>query len=359
MYILNQKSIENVLVSRNGDTLIIEIMCSAKDKVDIYMGAYPNYEKIKEKIISSIGNKFKLDLPAKKGPYYFYYSINNKKSYIFSERVIPLEGAINIRDMGGYSTKDGRYVKWGKLYRGDQLSNLTTCDLDILSRIGIKSIIDYRSTLEMKKSPNKKIKTVENVINCNPNHEFSEVAAQAVDLNDENRRLIKELEENKIPDMYINGEGKKVIESYQGFVSEPNSQQAYTKVLNTIKDYSNAPILHHCRGGKDRTGFGAMLMLMLLGVEEEMVIYDYILTGELRKDRNEFKLSQYKKLTSNSQYLAYLMSLIETRDTFILASIEKIKLMYGNVENYAKECLGISSKDIAQMKKDYLEEVID
>lgn len=61
-----------------------------------------------------------------------------------AKREVKLQGAINIRDVGGYATKDGRHVKWGKIYRSAELNNLTDADLLKLQQLGIARVDDFR-----------------------------------------------------------------------------------------------------------------------------------------------------------------------------------------------------------------------
>ncbi len=117
----------------------------------------------------------------------------------------------------------------------------------------------------------------------------------------------------------------------------------------------SASIVQHCRGGKDRTGFGAMLLLGALGVKKEYLVFDYMLTHTNRIERNKKKMECYKKITKDVDVLNYLYSLIETRAEFIEASIESIEKQYGTIKNYVVKELGISEEIIKTLKELYLE----
>ena len=62
------------------------------------------------------------------------FSENLREDY----RKLPFTGAHNFRDLGGYKTEDGRTVKWGKIYRSDNLHSLTDEDLIYMKRLNIK-----------------------------------------------------------------------------------------------------------------------------------------------------------------------------------------------------------------------------
>src|ERR1700728_2567539 len=69
-----------------------------------------------------------------------------------SERLLPLVGAYNFRDLGGYPTVDGRATRWGLLYRSDTLHELTPADLDVLRGLGLACVIDLRTAGELEQT---------------------------------------------------------------------------------------------------------------------------------------------------------------------------------------------------------------
>lgn len=72
-----------------------------------------------------------------------------------ADRSLHLEGAANFRDVGGYRTADGRWVKMGVLYRADALHKLTDADLAKLRRLGIRTDFDLRTPGERAKAPDR------------------------------------------------------------------------------------------------------------------------------------------------------------------------------------------------------------
>ena len=53
-----------------------------------------------------------------------------------------------------------------------------------------------------------------------------------------------------------------------------------TDVVRLIADPENHPVVFHCAAGKDRTGLVAALVLGVLGVDDETIVADYVLTAE-------------------------------------------------------------------------------
>lgn len=68
-------------------------------------------------------------------------------------RVPGLQGASNFRDLGGYRGRDGRPLRWGRLFRSDQLSGLTAADRERLRPLGLTRAFDFRGTQERAAQP--------------------------------------------------------------------------------------------------------------------------------------------------------------------------------------------------------------
>src|SRR5262245_8651314 len=52
--------------------------------------------------------------------------------------------------MGGWVTRDGRRLKWRRLYRADTLHRLKGAELERLAGLGLRTIIDLRSDTELE-----------------------------------------------------------------------------------------------------------------------------------------------------------------------------------------------------------------
>lgn len=89
--------------------------------------------------------------PDPKPGYRVYFAVKGGNGDVIhvAERKVNLQGAFNFRDLGGYKTPDGKTVKWGKLYRAEELGHLTASDLEVVKRMGIKSDVDYRTDAEV------------------------------------------------------------------------------------------------------------------------------------------------------------------------------------------------------------------
>lgn len=169
-------------------------------------------------------------------------------------RHIPLQGAYNVRDLGGYPTKDEQVTKWGRLFRADALSALTEADWKILKTKNICTIIDLRSQIERAIAP------------ITPAYQMKLYACP----------LMNELETSAQDSQSNILDSMKLDYTKTLFGNLPGS----VKVLNHIlEELESGGVLFLCSAGKDRTGIIASLVLYLCGVIREDIIADYIISS--------------------------------------------------------------------------------
>src|SRR5690606_5417161 len=75
----------------------------------------------------------------------YFASILAGDTILISERLIPLEGPSNFRDIGGVKTKDGKHVKWGQFYRADALGSIQEDVFPYIGSLIISKVYDYSS----------------------------------------------------------------------------------------------------------------------------------------------------------------------------------------------------------------------
>ncbi|MDH8702137.1 protein-tyrosine phosphatase [Dysgonomonadaceae bacterium PH5-43] len=237
-------------------------------------------------------------------------------------RHIPLEGTFNLRDLGGYKTKQGKVVKQGKVFRSDSLENLSDSDLQYLSDIPLVTIVDFRSEEEVSMAPNKVPSSVKQMHNLH---------ISPGSMKPENITKMAET----IPMDNI------MQKMYNILVSDDAIINQYKKLFALLQD-DKAPLLFHCSAGKDRTGIASLLFLLSLGVDEEQAIEDYLLTGLYIKPKYAAFLEE------NPQFV----KAFEVERSFAEAALNSIKAEYGTVEDYLQKALSV---DLDKMKEIYLD----
>ena len=245
-------------------------------------------------------------------------SANSKHS-----RILPLEGGFNFRDLGGYESTCGKTVKWGKVFRSDEMGQLTPADLDYLNNIPILTVVDFRSKDEIEAAPDKVPASVVNTyeLTINPGNHSS--------IGD-----ISKLSE-------ANGE-EFMKEINRAMVSNPEIIDIYKAFFAILQDEKQTSLIFHCTAGKDRTGLGAALFLVSLGVDEKIIFEDYLLSNQQLENK-------YKSITDR---LPQLKSLFEVRPQYLQAAFDRIKEDHGSVEIFLRDVLDV---DTELMKILYLE----
>lgn len=245
--------------------------------------------------------------------------MDKKKSVVSSpSRILPIEGAYNVRDMGGYPAADNKTVKWRTVIRSGDLNHLTDSDLNYLNAIPLKVFIDFRDTDEIELAPDKTPSSLEKQL-------FLPIeTGDIIQL----QKVTPELAETAL------------IDANKYFVR--HNQDTYKEFFSILMKEDNSPLLFHCSAGKDRAGFGAALFLASLGVDRETIIEDYLLTNECLKD----------KYTDIITQMPALKPLFEVREEYIRAAFEVIDSEYGGIDSYLTNQLQV---DLKKMRALYTE----
>jgi protein-tyrosine phosphatase len=271
---------------------------------------------------------------------------------------IPLEGTINTRDLGGYPTRDGSSVKYGRAIRTDNLSHITEKDAAYLSNVlHAHYIVDFRGENELPGREDKPVSGAEYVF-CpveealekkytpHPHEEFIIDKPNIASL------------VNYIYLISPDGDVTYAMEnSYRGFVGEEWGKRHYRIFFDLLLRNETGSLLFHCADGKDRAGVGAALFLSALGVPRDAVLYDYLKTNDYtdEKAKNREKYLREECHITNEKAIRSVMMLAGTRRNWIEAAFFEMERQYGSVESYLKEGLGLSDPDLAKLRKEYTE----
>lgn len=255
----------------------------------------------------------------------------NGKSLYAAPREVKLEGAVNFRDIGGYSTKDGRQVRYGKIYRSADISKLSEPDVSIVRELGIQMVCDLRGQQEAALAPDK----------------LPEGTGYL---------LLPAGSEN------IGGSA-----SYMKYMNTPERADSlmrsfYSKTDHLTKKYKpmfdqlivlkkDDALLFHCTAGKDRTGVGAALVLYALGVDEAIIYKDYEATNEYRKGSNQQFI---KMLTAQGISEQAAKSMMAADSTYLKSAMDAITKNYGSVDLFLQNEMGLTADKKALLKSKFL-----
>jgi protein-tyrosine phosphatase len=277
--------------------------------------------------------------PARGRRSYFRLERAGGASTVVAERRLPLEGAANFRDLGGYRTGGGRRVRWGALYRSEDLSRLTEADLAYLRGLGIRLVCDLRSEEERREAPDRLPSPAPAVASL-------AIADAALSSSALRRRLLEgDLGE---------GEAARILRDANAAFAARHADR-FAALFARLLEPGGLPALVHCTAGKDRAGFASALVLLALGVPEETVFDDYLLTNELTAERTRRSLRQIQLVSLLRTSPSEARPLLEARREYLEAGLAAIREAHGGVDRYLERGLGIDASERERLRALLLE----
>ena len=168
------------------------------------------------------------------------------------DRILRFERCFNFRDLGGYAGLDGRPVRWRRIFRSMTPEYMSDTDAAAAAGLGISLVIDFRGDQYPTSGP----MPVEGGTRLSISPAFGDRSEAELE------RYRQTPPEEALP---------KLLETYG---------PQFACALKAMAERPGATTVFHCRLGKDRTGVFAALVLKLLGVSDDDVVQDYMLTEE-------------------------------------------------------------------------------
>lgn len=288
-------------------------------------------------------------------------------------RVIAISGSLNFRDLGGYPASDGKTTKWGKVYRSAQLDRLSDEGISTLAKLDIKTVVDLRFTEETQRYPTIQ-SAVSNAEMLSWHEEWlkEQTASEAAVEENSKTRSQPSLAEQHATEMRLSWR-ESLASNDPDAVREAMRTNYPVKLYSHAKIYrrmlvrlaeGNTPLVFHCAAGKDRTGVAAALILSLLGVSDDVIIEDYMLTQELIEGRMESWLAggaadsdKYQDFQSQmANHSADVLAPIFRADrAYIETLLDYVNSQYNGFDNYAREKLNLDAGFTAELKNALLE----
>lgn len=276
------------------------------------------------------GGKITLPIPASERRYVL---LKDKagKVVVAGERVLPIEQGSNFRDIGGYVTKDGRVVRWGKLFRSGAMPLLTPTDYALVEQLDIGTVVDLRSMEEREIAPD----------------EIDDRTGALFVANDYSLKpLMARFGMN-------NGE-----DAYRGMeqMLAPQLRSLYRRI-----QANEGAVIYHCSAGQDRTGIATALLYDVLGVDRDTILKDYHRSTALRRPQYEMPKVNPSDHPDNP-ILKYYFSADEKKRTIaeplytpsgashLAQFFTYIDRQYGGSEGYMKKALRLTDTDISKLR---------
>ena len=246
---------------------------------------------------------------------------------------------INFRDLGGYVTEDGRKIKPGMIFRSGGIYLMNDDELSyLLNDLGIKYIMDLRTSAESNVDPNPNLPGVEMV-------RYSGLVFRGGE----------EIDFSPVGMSKIGKEGEEQLQALSEYYSGmPFDNEAFSLLIKSLRE-EKVPLVFHCATGKDRTGVAAMIVLAALGVPRETIMEDYVLSNDYHKDTIEKVLAENQDRLSNHPELDVLIRMRTgvTREMGELV-LNSMYTRYGSIDSYLEEEFGLRKEGLGEFRDNYL-----
>ena len=246
----------------------------------------------------------------------------------------------NIRDIGGLVGLNGKTIRYGCFYRGGALHRVNENDIEILKTMHITDIVDFRSEEEFKYLPDVELEGVRY-----HNLPAIEEKVSEEDRNNEDGNLLWFIKKGTSGFDHMK-------EQYRNLINEKKSQNAYREFFKILMQ-ENSSTYFHCSQGKDRSGLAAYFIEIALGVSDEDIKHDYLLSNVIMDEKIGGLLKSLEgKSFYNESYRQSMLDVFAAKIEYLNAAIEEMDKNYGGPLNYIKNVLNV---DIEKFRGMYLE----
>jgi len=269
-------------------------------------------------------------------------------AYWAPSRHVALDGAVNVRDIGGYRSSYGLQVTRGRLFRGDALSQLTGPDVERLDRLGLRTVIDFRTPGEILLAGADRLLF---------GVEFVSLPVGGGDLGSIYELIASGDHDRQRHELGDGRAASLMVAINRGFVTDTRQREAFGAALRLVCSTGRLPLLYHCSGGKDRTGWMTAIVLTALGVPRELVLRDYLLS-------NDFHRTEYQKLrydlvkTGIVADPELLRPIMEQSATYLGAAFEEAERRYSSFGRFVTDGLEIRDAMLGELRRALLGDLV-
>jgi protein-tyrosine phosphatase len=251
-----------------------------------------------------------------------------------------LDGAQNVRDLGGYRTAHGREVTRGAVFRGDALSQLTPADVTTLSGLRLRTVVDFRLPGEVLVNGEDRLPDGATLIRLpTPGADigtFYDLIASA-----DHARQQATLGQGRATQF--------MLDVHRGFVADQRQRDGFGIALRMMADARQGlPLLYHCTSGKERTGWMTAIVLTALSVPHATVLADYLLSNDIYQARY-FKLGNDLAKTGMMRDPGLLRPVMELNPGYLEAAFDEVGRRYGSFNEFMYRGLGMDEQTMARL----------
>jgi len=323
-------------VAERDPSGLLTVSWSSPDPVDVLVADKAGVPAAQYQVAASGNREGKQLLASAAAPrsYILLRDARTGETTRVAERLIPLEAGSNFRDIGGYQGAGGKHVRWGLIYRSGATPLLTPADQARIGALGLTQMVDLRSDEERVLAPTR--------IDGVP---YTAVGYSMKDM----MRFMSA----------TGGNGSTLYRQFPRFLAPQ------LRIIFAHLKRGDGPLVYNCSAGQDRTGFTTAVILSALGVSRETILEDYHLSTRWRRPANEMPPINAAAYPPDSFYAMFARFQDPNRKPevlrdpdgtpFLAGAFAEIDAKYGSIEGYLAKEIGFGAKDVAALRKAYLE----
>ncbi|MEU8762978.1 tyrosine-protein phosphatase [Streptomyces sp. NPDC048659] len=256
---------------------------------------------------------------------------------------IPAATVANLRDLGTLPLGEGRSVREGLVLRSGQLDRLDPAD-PAVAALGIRTVVDFRTAAERTARPDH-VPDGGRLLVADVLADFLATsglppAAQLKTLLSDPALAEEHLGGGRAQDAFRR--------TYRAFVNTESARASYRAFLTELGDPYAGPLLFHCTAGKDRTGWAATIVLVLLGADEETVMTEYLAVNP--GVRQAFA-PMIEGFTAQGGDPELALALIGVVPEYLEAALDEVAVRHGSMEAYVRDGLGVPDEVVRVIRE--------
>lgn len=246
------------------------------------------------------------------------------------DRLLPLDQVHNGRDFGGYAVSGGGYVAMGQLFRTAHPFGATEADMRVLLGLGLATVVDLRGPAERRHAPSPWPR---------------DFGAAVIETQGDTASLaphLRAMTDAPTPADAVTA----MVNGYRGMPFQPQLVELFGAYLRALAA-AQGPLLIHCMAGKDRTGLGVALLHKMLGVHDDDVIADYLLTNTVGDTEARIAAGIDASHDGWSKGLseAVIREMMMVRPDYLHAAFAAIDAQCGGLDGYMDSVLSVGAAE--------------
>ncbi len=247
----------------------------------------------------------------------------------------------NLRDLGGVALPDGGRIRSGLAFRSGGLDRLDVRSDPVFAALGVRTVVDLRTERERTARPDR--------VPGGAHLLVADVMADPVGTGTA-ARLAVAFTDPRLANREFRGgrAARALVEDYRAFVTAESARQSYRQLLTALAHRDGGPVLFHCTAGKDRTGWGAALVLLLLGADDRTVTAEYLSVGAAVQASFAPVIAEFTAAGGDPEIADAVFG---AHPAYLAAARQAVEDGWGDVESYARAGLGIKDETIGHLRE--------